>query len=349
MSHTSNSLITCPTLQDRLNDHFLKCDPTRLREPIPFLEFLTSPTNTSNVIQKQISAGNGKIRSVELVYEPRLNENEVSTSAVQSCSAGSEAGQRSETYTLDTTVGSSYSEKFVLTSLAEICESDDSYIARRIQYGMDVMIRKMATTTMGQVNALKGAFGPNVATVNGSNELVVQTKKSNGDIDTNFIEQISFAALDTAYCGIPYIFGYDEIHKAFKRVKAGCCATDGLNVGDFARNEGMVFFTDYRVADAFGANHFISVDAGALQLLTYNEFQGPRGIRVIDTEDYKQTIVRDPATGIPFDFTWKFDCGSIYMQLKLAHKLIGMPNDMFFVDDRLFEVTGVNEYLITNP
>ena len=268
MSHTSNTLLECPTIQDKLNDHFTTCDPTAIREPIPFLEFIVSRTNTRNILQNQIAPGSGKIRNVDLVYEPRLNENEVSTTSIQSCTSGAEGGQRHENYNLNVDVGSSYPMKFKLTSIAEICEADELYIARQLQKGMDVMIRKIATTTMEQVPALKGNFGPNVATVNGSNELVVATKKASGDIDTNFIEQISFAAMDTQYCGVPYIFGYDEIHKAFKRVKAGCCATDGLNVGDFARNEGMVFMTDKRVLEVFGANHFISVGAGALQLLT---------------------------------------------------------------------------------
>jgi hypothetical protein len=348
MSHTLSSLIACPTIQDRLNDHFTTCDPTTLREPIPFLEFLTSSVNTNGVIQNQISSGNGKLRTVELVYEPRYRESEASTSAVQSCTADDVAGQLSETYEIDPAVGTSIKQKFVLTQLAEICESDDSYIARQIQKMIDACIRKMATTTMGQVNALKGSFGTGV-TANGSNELVVATQKSNGDIDTDFIEQIAFATMDAGYCTIPYIFGYDEIHKAFRRVKAGCCSTSGLHVGEFANQEGMAFFTDYRVKDAFGANHFFTTAAGAMQLLTYNEFVGPKGIRTIDDDTYKQTVIRDPATGIPFDFVWKFDCGNIYVQVKLAHKLIGMPTDMFFAGDRLSGVTQVNEFLITNP
>lgn len=351
MSHTSNTLLECPTIQAKLNDHFVSCDPTTIREPIPFLEFLVSPANTRGVLQNQIAPGNGKIRNIDLVYEPRLNENEVATTSVQSCSSGAEGGQRHENYNLDVSVGSSIPLKFKLTSLAEICESDDLYIARQLQKMMDAMIRKIATTTMGQVPALKGDFGPGV-TPNGSNELVVKTKipTANGiGIDTDFIEQIAFAAMDAQYCSVPYVFGYGETYKAFRRAKAGCCSTYGLDVSAFAAQEGMVFMPDYRVEDTFGASHFISVGAGALQLLTYNEFVGPQGIRVIDTQDYKQTVITDPSTGIKFDLTWKFDCGDIYVQLKLAHKLVGMPNDMFFVDDRLEEVKFVHEYLITNP
>jgi hypothetical protein len=348
MSHTLSSLIDCPTIQDRLNNHFITCDPTTLREPIPFVEFLTSSANTSGVIQGQITPGKGKLKTIELVYEPRYRESEASTSAVQSCTATEEGGQLSETYEIDPAVGTSHSQKFTLTNLATICEADEQYIARQIQKSIDVCIRKMASTTMGQVPALVGDFGPGV-TPNGSNELVVATQKSNGDIDTDFIEQIAFATMDAGYCTIPYIFGYDEIHKAFRRVKAGCCSTSGLHVGEFAQQEGMAFFTDYRVNTTFGANHFFSVQPGAIQLLTYNEYMGPQGVRVIDTETYKQTVVRDPATGIPFDIMWRFDCGVIHMQVKLAHKLIGMPTDMFFDGDRLRGVTFVNEYLITNP
>ncbi len=349
MSQPVSDLITCGSLQAQLNDHFSKTNPATLREPTPLIEFITSPTNTSNIIQNQIAPGNGKLRTVELAYESRFLESEVSTDATMVCISDNEGGQKSQLYQLDPEVGVSIDRKFSLADLSVICEEDGSYIYRQIQMMMDAAIRKMATVTWGQVPALIGKFGPGV-TPNVSEELVVKTKKAtSGDPDTDAIEKIRFASKDALYGSVPYIFGYGETDLYFHRINAGCCAASGIDIGSDALRQGMVFFSDYRAEEALGANHFITLAAGALQLLTYNSYMGAKGIRVIDTDVYKQTIIKDPETGINFDFNWKFDCGFIHVQVKLAHKLVGAPADMFEVGDRLEGVTRVNEYLITNP
>lgn len=348
MSHSTTSLISCPTIQDRLNDYFVKGDPTLILEKLPIIEFLVSSVNTNGALQKQISPGNGKVRQIELLYEPRLNEDDVSTSAVQSCTSSNEGGHRSEVYTIDTTDGVEINQRFQLVDLIHICEADGSYIERQIMKMIDAAKRKMATRTWSQVTSMIGQFGPRV-TVAAGNVLEVATKTSSGAIDTDFIESIAFAAHDTAYPSVPYIFGYDKLHKAFKAVKAGCCASSGLDVGLFAEQNDMVFLSDYRSEDALGTDEALMVAAGPLQLLTYNEYQGERGVRVIDTEDYKQTVIRDPQTGIPFDFMWKFDCGNIYVQIKLAHKLVQIPNDMFFGGDRYEGTTWINNLKVVNP
>jgi hypothetical protein len=348
MSHSTTSLISCPTIQDRLDDYFVKGDPTLILERLPFLEFLTSSDNTNGALQRQISPGNGKVRQVELLYEPRYTEDDVNTSAVQSCTSTNEGGHRSEVYSIDTTSGVEINRRFQLTDLKDICESDGSYIERQIMKMIDAAKRKMATRTWSQVTSMIGQFGPSV-TVGDGNIMNVATLTSGGAISTDFIEKISFAALDTAYPTVPYIFGYQKLHNAFKAVKAGCCADSGLNVGQYAQQNDMVFLTDYRSEDALGTDEALMVAGGALQLLTYNEFRGERGIRVIDTEDYKQTVIADPMTGIPFDFIWKFDCGNIYVQIKLAHKLVQIPNDMFFGGDRYEGTTWINNLKVVNP
>ena len=72
-------------------------------------------------------------------------------------------------------------------------------------------------------------------------------------------------------------------------------------------------------------------------------------INQIDTETYKQTILLDPATGTPFDFVYKNDCGSITISLSLTFKLVALPNDMYSVGDRFEGVTQVNDWVIVNP
>jgi len=69
----------------------------------------------------------------------------------------------------------------------------------------------------------------------------------------------------------------------------------------------------------------------------------------VDDESYKQTVIIDPKTGIPFDFIWSNNCGKISIQVKLAFQFIGLPDDIYPSGDVLNGVTYVNKYRIVNP
>ncbi len=112
----------------------------------------------------------------------------------------------------------------------------------------------------------------------------------------------------------------------------------------------MVMIPNSRISNKLGSNaDFLTMASGAVQLLSWNEFMGPRGINVIDQESYKQTVIRDPRTGIPIDFQLNNDCGKIHVNLKIHAEAKGLPTDMFQSGDRYNNVTYVNKYQISNP
>lgn len=349
MSHTTNPLISCPEIQDQLDAHFTQCDPTMMTQDfeLNFLQFLQNPINTTGMLQRKISPGRGKKRIVELTYTPRVLPAEISSTPARVCTSDNVAGMLSQTYTLGNT-GAQLDECFDINDLADICKDNPVWIGERLRAMMDGILRKMDIDLINDVPAFVGAFGEGEENVV-ADVKTVTTLISAGVPDPEFHQDISFAGMNAGYCTIPYAFGYNEAWRAAKRVAAGCCADSGLDIERNAVVWPFVMMGDSNVENTFSANHFFTMAAGALQLITWNEFEGERGINVVDTEHYKQTVLVDPRTGIKFDFQWNNDCGKITINLKLIYQLEGLPSDLFDVGDRYDGVTQVNEYVISNP
>lgn len=351
MSQSLNDLIACPTIQDQLNQHFLQgANPLDAREKQGFTDlFLTSAINTNGILQSKVSPGRGKRRAVELLYSPPLLESEIGSSPAKKCTSTNEKGLLSSTYDLDEDEGTNYDEKFVLSDLATFCMDNPLWIAERLQAAMDGMTKKIGTDNAQQLALLYGAFGDGESGVT-DNVKDVATRKSGGiDLNIQAWAKITSAAENAAYPGAPFVFGWGEIYAYMKEVKAGCCASGGTDLGAYAAQNDLVFIADKKIKTAFGSENFVMLAPGAVQLLTWNEFDGARGVNVIDDESYKQTIITDPKTGLRFDLQVKNDCGNIIINLKLHHKLVGMPTDMFQVGDAFQNVVWVNKFSITNP
>lgn len=353
MSHALSELIACPTIQDQLNQHFLLgMNPLAAREKQGFLDlFVNSSINTNGMLQSKVSPGRGKKRSVELTYTPPILEDEIGSNPVKKCTSTNEAGMLSETYTLAVDEGSNYDESFDLINLANICMDNPLWIAGRIQAMMDGITKKMGTDTAEQLALLYGAFGSGEADVDVNVKIkdIATRKNAEGDINIRAWAKIVNAAENAGYPGAPFVFGWGEIYDFVKEVKAGCCANEGIDLGAYAAQNDLVFIADKKVTTALGDNKFMMVAPGAVQLLTWREFEGERGVNVIDTEVYKQTVITDPKTGLTFDLQIKNDCGNIYINIKLAHKLVGLPDDMYSAGDAFEGVKWVNQFSVTNP
>jgi len=252
--------------------------------------------------------------------------------------------QLSTTYDLGLTEGVSYGEKFDSQTMAVMCKENPLWMGERLQAMMDVLIRKIATNNAETLTTLVGDFAV------GDNDVAlkvktVATKKLNGDFDLNAYEEITFSASNSGYCSIPFVFGFGETYKYFKKVNAGCCAGDGIDIGSYVGQNDLVFVADKKIQTAF-ANDFVSMATGATQWLTWLEFEGAN---MIDTDNYKQTTIVEPRTGIRFDMTYKVDCGITYINLKLANKLVGLPANLYSVGDNFEGVNFVNQFTIVNP
>jgi hypothetical protein len=318
-------------------------------EPQGFTDFVVSPINTDGTLQKMVAPGRGKKKQVELIYTPPVLESEIGTTPEKKCTSTNEAGQLSETYEVGDD-GVQYDETFSLLHLAEMCKDNPLWFAQRIQAIMDGLYKKIGTLNAQQLLLLYGKFGTGVDNVV-SNIKTVATRKSTasgGGPDIDALAEIEFASMDTGYGTTPYIFGLGEIYKYFKKVNAACCAADGLNLETFAAQNNAVFVPDKKIETVWSGD-FVTLIPGAVQMLSWLEFEGEKGINVIDDDSYKQTVLTDPRTGLRYDFQLKNDCGNININLKLVHKLVGLPDDIYSVGDPFRGVKFVNRYSITNP
>lgn len=350
MSYISE-LIACPDPQARINNYF-GCDKSTMLKlnETGLTQFLFSPMNTNNVMSRTVAPGEGKLRTLELVYTPRIKSDDVGTSINrESCVATTPHGNRSETYTLDPNVGVTIERKVQMSQLAAICQSNQDYIQEMQMQMMDALIRKMDVRLAAQTVLLAGNFGV------GEDDVVndvktVATQRTGGGLSDDFISEINFAADNAGYCERPFVFGYGEIQKAYTKLAASCCADNGLNVAALAQAVGLTgsFIPDRWIKTALGsAADFITLDPGAVQVLTYNAFEG-FGNR-FNTDQFVQTVITHPGTGIPFDFQASFNCGTWSFIMSLAFKAVGVPTDLYYSGDIYDGVTGVNKYKITNP
>lgn len=352
MSDYSSSLVDCEKIQGQLSDTFAKINPARIVGNIGTAQALMDPINTDAVLEKTISPGNGKKRTVKLLYDQRLLLSQLSDSAVQVCTSSNKDGELYEEYTIDTTAGTSIDREFELTDLTERCEDDDTYFNRKLVDYLMACDRKINKDSLTQLAAKYGAFAngdTNLTGAAGAAQIkTVYTRKTGGvDRDTNALEMLKSSPRRMSYPTAPIIIGGtgDEMETYLEVMAKGCCADNGLDFGAIMADTSLVYVSDENMSSVMGnTTDFLTFGAGAAQLLTYNEFMGPKGIRVQDTEIYKQTVIYSPLTGIPYDFTYKVDCGKVYIQIKLAHVVVAMPDDMFQQGDILRGVEWINRW-----
>lgn len=346
MSGTIGSIIACPNIQEDLNTQFTKSDPTGAVVPQGLSDFIDSPQNTNGFLQAQNSPGAGKQRTVTLLYTPQILEADVSDDAVKKCVSTNEAGQLSKDYQLDQDQGAQYDEVFNISHLAAMCKDNALWFAQRLQAIMDAIDQKMGTDIATQAAVLFGKYGTGETGVTANIKTIRTRKTTSGDFDIDGLEEITYAAQNAGYRSLPVIFGFGEIYKYFRRVAAGCCALDGIDISAYYANNQAVFVADKKVQLALGTEDFLMLAPGALQLLSWLEFEGP--FNMIDDGIYKQMVITNPKNGRKYDMQLKNDCGVLSVSVKKAYKVVGLPTDMYQVGSNFNGVTFVNKFAINN-
>src|SRR3990167_2192588 len=231
MSCLASSYVGCATLQADLTQYFNTCGAEMIREPMPFAEFITSPLN-NNGLQQVISPGKGKVRSVELLYQARIPESEVTENDSDLCACSTTRGNCSQTYTLDPDENLSICEKITAADLRDICQPNSEFVMKKLAHLVDVLERRAATEMVQEASFLTGSWNTTEVTgVNVSDQLVVKTKKD-GDAftrNTFAMSEIDFALAASGYCAPAAIFGGRELYQYYRNMLAGCCADSGTD------------------------------------------------------------------------------------------------------------------------
>ncbi len=349
MSHIL-PILNCPALQTSLNN--VNMNKSYPKESLPFVNFLPNEINTSRVLEQNVAPGEGKVRSVQLVYSQRYGEAAVSGTLTTNCDSSNEPGKLSSTYEIDTTDGVEWNASFDFNGLAKMCQNNQDYIAEQVQAGLDVLARAMETKITNQIALLAGKF---VATddtgLSESNYLkTIATLDSSGKFTEDAIQEIVYSCRNSGFVYTPFIFGYGKIWKYMQKTKSVCCANTGIDLAQFMAENQAMFMESFRVPAALGADRFLAVDPGSLFLLQFNKFEDGSGLDV-GTQPFTMGTIVDPKTGITYNYKAYLACGgeklSIY--ISTAFKVVGLPNDMYVANDRFYGTNGVLKFKVVNP
>lgn len=348
MSVSATVLKVCPNIQSGLDENFMNCHS--VREPLPLLEYLLSPSNRQPIVDL-VSSGNGKIKTVELTYVQRELESTVSANQPNpTCSASGKISEQSKTYSLDTNQNLQWGKTYDITDFTYTCDKDaETWLAKIIQMGIDAIERKMATTVATETVALLGGWASDVTGLNGSIlEVKTLVDSSTTALQPFTMEDIDLAKKKSGYCVPGIIFGGETLYKYGRRTIAGCCTDGGVDIGMLASQYGTAIVWDRRVKEALGSeakNLFIA--AGAVQIIPWSLFAGkPNGNSI--GASYYHGVVTSPATGFPFDLIVSDNCGTVSVTLTATHKTVGLPSDMWADGDVFDGITGVAEIDVVN-
>lgn len=341
-SYGYSNYVSCPTLQEQLDQQFLY-NPQMVQDPLGLLYFVNSPVNTNNTLQRQISPGGGKYRAVELVFQPRFTDAS-SDSAEIDCNGGPEYGNTSEVYTIDPTVGKSRPFTVTPTLLASMCESDDAWFAKQIMGHMAAIERDIDNDLAVFVASELGNFYGNPVVTSKD----TSTKTSNGQFVEDLTADVVYEFQQLERPGLPFLFGNGLLNKYMRAMRAGCCALIGVDLGLYTAQNDMVFMRDKYLTTALGSeDSFVAIAPGSIQMLKYLAFESP--LMRMDDDMIKQGVIQNPFSGLYYDYYAKYDCGAWKGQIKLAYKFVVPPMDQFNVNDPLYGTNGILKFNIVNP
>ena len=322
----------CLAIQDALTNILASKSPSLKRTQVGYLQALVSPQNTAGVTQVPIPL-NGKKRQVRITYIQRGTSSDVAHTEAANCNV--EVFPEPKDETIDVT-------KFIRTKwfgfnqedMRLLCESGDEYRAQVMNSKIDILMVELDKALIALQAANFGAFNP----VNYGTYKNVEMLNSAGNA-INYLGEAKiredFQNLDST--DKPIVIGSGNLSLYASMAQIGCCNDLGQ---DLSQAGNLDFFRDRFVDQILGANHFIGLVPGYVQLLTWNKYVGE--YFVDNNPIFSQGTVVDPFTGIQVDMKWvyDYDCNEQYkVRFFLNYDLWFIPTDSFASGD---ELEGVN-------
>lgn len=352
MSYVSQVAQCMPNFQDMIAKYFWNIG---YDEPLPHLDFMTSPENTSG-IEQVVNWRPGKVATIELIGRQRLLESDVDSNVGNPrCTASNKRGTILVEETIDPDVNLHIDQLITAADLRCIKEEFPEYFAAEVYRMMVVLEQRLASQTATQSAALAGVWSTDTeasynslantgGNVDASNNLEIDLATSAGDITPFGYDIIRNAAQMSGYQSQMALFGGSYINNYLRRHQAGCCTNAGIDLSKLWAQYGISSAYDYRVQAALGGQQYSLLQRPkALQLLKFVQGGWLNGSPIVtgDGNTYIETVVTSPLTGFPFDMTVKYDCGNVYINLFATAKVIAVPN-MFSTNDRMDGVVFVN-------
>lgn len=325
----------CQRVQESLMTILGSNTPSLKRGQYGYLNALQSPQNLSGVTKIPIDPGTGKQKRVRLTFIQRGVEADVQTTEITDCSTEIEPTPFEQDVDI-TSYLRSPGIKFDENQMRKLCEGDMEYMSAVINSQIDAVVKVLNKKLITTQNTNFGNFNPNTIGVVGDKKTVILLTGKKQVPHYMGESEIIEAFEDLDWAGRPIVIGGGTLSHYTRQVGIGCCNENGINL---AQAGNMDYFKDRYVEGIIGANEFIGLVPGMVQLMTWNKYVGSYRK---ENDVFSHTTILDPVTGLLFDMKWKYDdCSDSYsVHFGIHYDLYFIPANAFQASDELFGVNG---------
>lgn len=319
----------CEKVQLSLNS-VVADKPSLKRTQVGYLNALQSATNLAGVTKVPVDPGNGKNKTVKLTFIQRGgDETDLAETPITDCSTDVERTPFEDVVSVDSYLRSP-GLKFDENQMRKLCQRDIEYMQEVINGEIDLFMKVLNKKLITAQSTNFGKFN------GGDTFKTVVLLKGNNSAPNYFGESAileHFEDLDVL--GRPIVVGAGNLSHYTRQVGIGCCNQDGIN---FAQAGNLDFYRDRFVESICGANAFIGLTPGMVQLMTWNKYVGSYAK---ENQVFSHGTIMDPVTGLTLDMKWHYDdCADFYSVF------FGLNYDLHFVPDNAFasadELYGYN-------
>lgn len=343
MSYNSNGIFTAGICTERLLDladiKGNMNDPLMKRSPLGYLESITSPLNTNGRVSISVQDGE-KYKTARIKWRQRAIASQVTSSKSGTCSTDNYKDFEEETITLSKAVEYKFGINTYQSKL--ICEGRLDFMRSEIFSAFDALARDINASLLTE-QALN--FGKNIRTgaTTASDLTVFPAATGNPNARPLQILKNDFR-VKNQFNGTMMLIGAGNAYDYWTTLESACCNDGGVDMLALSNSLGWSPFIDTQMEDYFGTNHFMTMEPGSVQLITFNDYVG------IDAtsagSEVSRTTIVDPRTGIRYDLKVMQDgCSDNYVVIiNLTYDVWFTPISQFQFDDPLHGTRGTLRY-----
>lgn len=316
----------CQKLQTSLNSVAGQNAPALKRDRVGYVDALMSEENRAGFEAIPVPS-NGKYRAVQIDYIQRGTDADVNLTCSNSCDTEQEVAPKQSIFEVENCLETK-GLRFQEDEMRKLCEADSLYVSNVL---------------MSQMNAINTALDKQLLALQSTNfgnfadgTQLKQIKLF--EPTTNSPRSIAAAQIRHEYdlvgaSGAPMIIGSGNFDLYAKTQQIACCnSTTGT---DMARWTDYMYFNDRFVESEIGANHFVVLAPGAVQLVTWNKYLGDYAKR---NDVFEHGTITDPFTGLTYDLKVHYDdCADVW-SIKMF-----LNWGLFFIPSNAFKTGDVNE------
>ncbi len=313
----------CQKLQTDLNSVAGMNAPALKRDRVGYLDALMSEENRMGFEAIPIPT-NGKNRSVQVNYIQRGTADSVNLTCTASCDTDQEIAPLESIVTITEcieTKGMLFSED----QMRKLCEADSVYVSNVIMSQMNAINTALNQQLLSEQSTNFGNFS------DGTTQKDIQLFEATSNAPRAIAAaQIRHEYDLTGASGAPMIIGGGNFDLYAKTQQIACCnSSTGM---DLSRWTDYRYYNDRFVDSVIGANEFVVLAPGAVQLLTWNKYVGDYAKR---NDVFEHGTITDPFTGLTYDLKVHYDdCADAWsIKLQLNWGLFFIPANAFGTGD----------------